>query len=265
MSLAESIVAVASRILGMVRSKGTGAPLKTDGRSPWGLIGLVVVAGLYGGAGTANAQSRFYMRVAPEMGGITVEHTKKVTIQGGSSSSTSSSSGLSLFGNVAAGLRLGLPRNWLVGGEVEGVVSGQRMLEGTISPTPNGNVHDVWPGRWDYRDLVGAGGNIILGRSIAASLAEVYFVGGVRRDWTEFATGGTNPETGVAGEDRERLGRWSWGIGAGTTLRLKWPVDFRVRYFDSLTDWIIDSPDLRLDYRYKTNGVLISVGFHLFD
>ena len=228
-------------------------------------MGLVLFVGLYLGAGTASAESRFYLRVAPEMGGTAVEHTKKVTIQGGSSSSTSSSSGLSLFGNIAGGLRLGLPRNWLVGGEVEGVVSSQRMLEGTISPTRSGNVHDVWAGRWDYRDLAGAGGNIILGRTLAASLAEVYAVGGIRRGWTEFATGGTNPETGVAGEDRERLGRWSWGVGAGTTLRLKWPVDFRVRYFRSLTDWIIDSPDLRLDYRYKTNGVLISVGVHLFE
>ena len=238
--------------------------MKTAERGSWALIRLVLVAGLYVGVGTAEAQSNFYLRVAPEMGRITVEHTKKVTIQGGSSSSTSSSSGLSLLGNVAAGLRLNLPRNWLVGGEVEGVVSGQRKLEGTIAPTPNGNVHDVWPGRWDYSDVAGAGGNIIVGRAVAAGLAEFYALGGIRRSLTEFATGGTNPETGVAGEDRERLGRWSWGIGAGTTLRLKWPVDFRVRYFRSLTDWTIDAPDLRLDYRYKTTGVLISVGIHLF-
>ena len=232
---------------------------------PWALIGLVALASLLVGAGRADAQSSFYLRVAPEMGGITVEHTKKVTIQGGSSSSKSSSSGLAVYGNVAAGLRLDLRRNWLVGGEVEGVVSNRRTLEGTISPTPNGNVHDVWPGQWDYSDLAGAGGTIILGRGVAAGRAEVYVLGGIRRSWTEFATGGTNPETGVAGEDRERLGRWSWGIGAGTTLRMKRPVDFRVRYFRSLTDWIIDTPDLRLDYKYKTNGVMISVGIHLFD
>ena len=100
------------------------APSKLDGRSRWAPIGLVLVSGLSIGAGTANAQSGFYLRVAPEMGRTTVEHTKKVTIQGGSSSSTSSSSGLSLFGNVAAGLRLGLTQNWLVGGEVEGECGG---------------------------------------------------------------------------------------------------------------------------------------------
>ena len=226
---------------------------------------MSLVAGLCVGVGAANAQTRFYMRVAPEMRGIEVEHTKKVTIQGGSSSSTSSSSGLSLLGSVAAGLNLSLARNWILGGEVEGVVSSRGKIEGTIAPTSSGNIHDVWPGRWDYSDLAGAGGNIILGRGVAAGLAEIYVLGGVRRNWTEFATGGTNPETGVAGEDRERLGRWSWGIGAGTTLRLRWPLDFRVRYFRSVTDWTIDAPDLRLDYRYRTNGVLVSAGVRLFD
>ena len=248
----------------MVQSRRTAALSKSDERGSWAPIALVLVAGLCVWVDTADAQSHLYLRVAPEVGGITVEHTKKVTIQGGSSSSTSSSSGLSLLGNVAGGLHLNLPRNWLVRGEVEGVVSARRKLEGTISPTPNGNVHDVWPGRWDYSDLAGAGGNVMFGRRVAAGLAEIYVLGGIRRSWTEFATGGTNPETGVAGEDRERLGRWSWAIGAGTTLRLKWPVDFRVRYLRSVTDWIIDVPDLRLDYRYKTNGVLISVGIHLF-
>ena len=238
--------------------------MKTHERGPWTLVGLLLVAGLHVQAGAAGAQARFYLRVAPELGGITVEHTKKVTIQGGSSSSTSSSSGPALLGNMAAGLHLSLPPHWFMGGEVEGVVSGRRQIEGTILPTPNGNVHDVWPGRWDYSDLAGAGGNLILGRQVAAGLAEVYALGGVRRSRTEFATGGTNPETGVAGEDRERLGRWSWGVGAGTTLRLKWPVDFRVRYFRSLTDWVVHGPDVRLDYRYKTNGVLISVGLRLF-
>ncbi|MDE0104368.1 MAG: hypothetical protein OXN89_18505 [Bryobacterales bacterium] len=238
--------------------------MKSEGYGAWTLIRLVVILGLLIGVGTANAQSHFYMRVAPEMGRTTVEHTKKVTIQGGSSSSTSASSGLSLLGTVAAGLSSSLPRNWLLRGEVEGVVSGQRKLEGTISPTTSGNVHDVWPGRWDYKDLAGVGGNILFGRRVAGGVAEVYLLGGVRRSWTEFATGGIDPETGVAGEDRERLGRWSWAIGAGTTLRLKWPLDFRVRYLPSVTDWIIDAPDLRLDYRYKTSGVLVSVGIHLF-
>ena len=109
------------------------------------------------------------LRLAPEVGRITVEHTKKVTIQGGSSSSTSSSSGLALAGNLSAGLRRKLPGNWFVGGEIEGVVSSRRKLKGTISPTPNGNVHDVWPGQWDFSDLSGVGSNIIFGRRLRDS------------------------------------------------------------------------------------------------
>lgn len=228
------------------------------------LIAWIAVAVLGSGIGDARGQSPFYLRLGAETGTVTVEHTKKVTIGGGSSSSTSSSTGVALAGNVAFGARLGLPGNWLVGGELEAAVSSRRMLEGTISPTRSGNVHDVWPGQWDYSDLGGAGGNIILGRRVAAGLAEVYVLGGIRRTWTEFASGATNPATGVAGEDRERLGRRPWSIGAGTTLRLKWPVDFRVRYIRSTTDWVVADESVRLDYRYATNGVLVSVGIHVF-
>ena len=227
------------------------------------LIGLALAV-LCSGTGDARGQSPFYLRVGAETGRVTVEHTKKVTIGGGFSSSTSSSTGAALAGNVAFGARLGLPGSWLVGGELEAVVSSRRMLEGTISPTRSGDVHDVWPGRWDYSDLWGAGGNIILGRRVAAGLADLYFLAGIRRAWTEFATGGTNPETGVAGEDRERLGRRPWSIGAGATLRLKWPVDFRVRFIRSNTDWVVADESVRLDYRYSTNGVLVSVGIHVF-
>ena len=228
------------------------------------LIRLIAVAVLCSGIGDARGQSPFYLRVGAEAGRVTVEHTKKVTIDGGSSSSTSSSAGAALAGSVAFGARLDLPGNWLAGGEIEAAVSSRRVLEGVISPTRSGDVHDVWPGRWDYSDLAGAGGNIILGRRVAAGLAEIYVLGGIRRTWTEFASGGTNPETGVAGEDRERLARWPLSFGAGTTLRLKWPVDFRVRYVRSITDWVVADESVRLDYRYRTNGVLVSIGIHVF-
>lgn len=238
--------------------------MQSHKRGPDLWIGLIAVAVLCSGIGDACGQSPFFLRVGAETGRVTVEHTRKVTIGGGSSSSTSSSTGAALAGNVAFGALLGLPGSWLVGGELEAVVSSRRMLEGTISPTRSGNVHDVWPGRWDYSDLGGAGGNIILGRRVAAGLADLYVLAGIRRAWTDFATGGTNPETGVAGEDRERLGRRPWSIGAGTTLRLKWPVDFRVRYIRSTTDWVVADESVRLDYRYSMNGVLVSVGIHVF-
>ena len=226
---------------------------------------VAAAASLCIGTGVAQAQSAFFLRLAPEAGRMTVEHTKTVTIGGGSSSSTSSSSGLALASNLSAGLRLKLPGNWLLGGEVEGVVSGRRKLEGTISPTPNGNIHDVWPGQWDFKDLGGAGGNIIFGRWLGAGRSQVYLFAGRRRTWTEFASGATNPETGEPGEDRERLGRWPWTIGVGTTLLLRVPVDFRVRYFRSHTDWPIAGEGVRIDYRYTTSGVFVSVGVHIFD
>ena len=49
-------------------------------------------------------------------------------------------------------------------------------------------------------------------------------------------------------------------IGVGTMLPLKWPVDFRVRYVRSHTDWTIVEEGLRLDYGYTTSGMVISVG-----
>ena len=153
-----------------------------------------------------------------------------------------------------------------MGGEIESAVSSRRKLEGTISPTPNGNVHDVWPGQWDFSNLYGAGGNILFGHGLGDGRSRVYVFGGIRRMWTEFASGATNPETGTAGEDRERLARWPWTIGAGSTLHLKWPLDFRVRYSRSLTDWIVVDEGARLDYRYAAGGVVFfSLGVHVFD
>ena len=113
--------------------------MKSHKLGPGRLIGLVALVGLCTGVDDARAQSPFYLRVGAETGSITVEHTKKVTIGDGSSSRTSSSTGLALAGSVAAGLRFGLPGNWMVGGEVEGIASSRRKLEGTISPTRSGN------------------------------------------------------------------------------------------------------------------------------
>ena len=236
--------------------------METHERELGALIGLLAVASLCIGVGEAHAQSVFFVRLAPEVGRITVEHTKEVTIQGGSSSSTSSSSGLALTGNLSVGLLLELPGNWLVGGEVESAVSSRRKLEGTISPTPNGNIHDVWPGQWDFSDLYGAGGNILFGRGLRDGRSQVYVFGGIRRMWTEFASGATNPETGTASEDRERLARWPWAVGAGTTLHLKWPLDFRVRYSRSLTDWIVvdEGVAARLQVRGGRRCVFLSRG-----
>ena len=181
----------------------------------------MAAAGLCITPGSAGAQYRFFLRAAPEAGRAAVEHTKTVTIRGGSSSSTPPSSGPALAGTLSAGLLLPLPGNCLVGAEIEGVASDRRRPEGTIAPTPGGDPHDVWPGRWELRDLYGAGGQILLGRGPGDDGPQLYSLGGVRGMRTEFASAWTNPATGTPGEDRMHLDRWPWTVGVGTTLPLR--------------------------------------------
>ena len=211
----------------------------------------------------AGAQTAVFLRLAPETGVMTVEHTKRVTVQGGSSESASSSSGPLLAANVSAGVRRKFAGNWLAGGEIEGVFSGRIELAGPIVPTPNGNVHDVWPGEWDFRDQYGVGGNVIVGREVGSAGTQVYVFGGVRRMWTEFASGRTNPATGARGETRDRVWRSPWTIGVGTTLDLAWPLDIRVRYFRSRIDRMRVAEGTRIDYEYAASGVAVSAGISL--
>lgn len=206
------------------------------------------------------AQSTLSLRVAPEAGWLSVEHIKKVTIGGGSSSSASSASGPRLGASLTAGIRRELPGNWLLGAEFEGTIFVRRATEGTIQPTPAGNVHDVWPGSWDYRDRYGIGLSLVAGRRFGSGGSRGYVFGGPRRTWSEFATGGINPANGEAGEDRDRFTTIPWTVGIGATLDGAWPIDIRVRYSRSYLDWIIEQGSLRLDYRYNISGVSVSVG-----
>lgn len=207
-----------------------------------------------------RAQSGFFVRLAPEVSVVAVEHTKTVTIGGGSSSSTSSSSGFGTAVNLTGGFHSSASAGWMFGGELEVVLPSPRLIKGTIDPTNTGNSHDVWPGRWDFTDRFGMGGSLLAGRSVEGGDGRVYLLLGVRRSWGEFATGGTNPETDEAGEDRERLGHWPVMAGIGATLARKWPVDVRIRYFRSVVDWVISQPNLGLDYDYVVSGFALSVG-----
>ena len=90
---------------------------------------------------------------------------------------------------------------------MEVAASGRPRIEGTISPTPNGNDRERWLRRRSYSDPAGTGGNVMLGRGVDASLAKIYAMGAIDRSWTEFATGGSNRETEVAAENPEHLGR----------------------------------------------------------
>ena len=207
-----------------------------------------------------QGQSGFYARLAPEVSFVTVEHTKTVTIGGGSSTSTSSASGFGAAVILTGGFRSSGSAGWVFGGELEAVFPSQRVIEGTIDPTNSGNPHDVWPGRWEFSDKFAVGGTFLAGRSVDGGDGRVYLLLGVRRSWGEFATGGTNPETGEAGEDRERLGHWPLTAGIGMTLARRWPVDIRLRYFRSVADWVISRPELGLDYDYVVSGLAFSVG-----
>ncbi len=209
------------------------------------------------------AQSTLSLRVAPEAGWLSVEHIKKVTIGGGSSSSASSASGPRLGANLTAGIRRELPGNWLLGADFEGTVFVRRAIEGTIQPTPAGNVHDVWPGSWDYRNRYGIGLSLVTGRRFGDGVSRGYVFGGPRRTWSEFATGGVDPANGEAGEDRDRFTMIPWTVGIGATLDGAWPIDIRARYSRSYLDWIIEQGSLKLDYRYNISGLSVSVGVGL--
>ncbi len=208
----------------------------------------------------AQGQSGFFLRLAPEVSFVTVEHTKTVTIGGGSSTSTSSSNGYGTAVVLTGGFRSVPAAGWVFGGELEAVLPSPRLIKGTIDPTNSGNPHDVWPGRWEFSDRFAMGGTVLAGRSVDDRGGRVYLLLGLRRSRGEFATGGTNPETGIAGEDRERLGHWPLSAGIGMTLARSWPVDLRLRYFRSVVNWVISQPDLGLDYDYVVSGLAFSVG-----
>ncbi len=212
-------------------------------------------------ASPARAQVSYTLGVGPEITWLTVEHTKTVTIGGGSSTSTSAASGPGLAARMFGAGHVDLPGGSLrLDGGIEVIVPARRVVEGRISPTNSGNPHDVWPGRWDFRDRIGVGATLRVGRYVGDGNLQVYGIVGARRMWSEFATGGTDPETGIAGEDRTRLARWPASVGAGLTLGGRWPTDLRIIYTRSTTDWLVTQPGLRLDYGYVASGVALSVG-----
>ncbi|MYA32409.1 MAG: hypothetical protein F4037_01575 [Gemmatimonadales bacterium] len=219
------------------------------------VIGLALLA-----ARPAAAQSEVLFRLAPEAGWLSAEHSKRVTAGGGSSESATTASGATLSLNPSLGLRTRVLGGLLAGLEFEGVLAGRGKIEGTIEPTPNGEPHDVWPGEWDLRDRFGLGTSVLLGIGPEAGSTHGYVFGGIRRMWSEFATGGVDPATGEAGERREQRARWPTSIGIGLTLNRQWLVDLRLAYSRSLTEWTVEIPDVLLDYGYSASAVTLSVG-----
>ena len=228
--------------------------------------GLATLAGLCVpllAPSAVRAQPPLWLRLAPEAGWLSVEHSKRVAAGGGSSESATASSTLTLGASASVGVRTPLASGLFVGGELEGVYAGRRPIRGTIQPTASGEPHDVWPGEWDFRDRFGVGGNVLLGIEIRAGEVQGYVFGGIRRIWSEFATSGVDPETGETGERREQRGRWPSTLGVGFTLRRGWVVDVRIGYSRSLTEWTVAIPGILLDYGYAASGVTISAGIGL--
>lgn len=209
----------------------------------------------------AQAQSRFFLRISPELNRMTVEHSKTVSFGGVSNTSVSESTGVDIAANLTGGFRSGPAGGWMFGGELELVVPARGLIEGVIHPTPSGNpLPHVWPGRWEFSDRYSLGGNIQLGRSLGGGGAQTYVLLGTRHRSSEFVTGGTNPENGDAGEDRSVLAHWPLVAGLGVTMYRRLPVDLRLRYFRSSTGWVVTAPDIRLDYDYAVSGLSFSVG-----
>lgn len=190
-----------------------------------------------------------------------IEHTKTVSSGGVSNASVSASTGTDFAANLAGGFRSRSASGLILGGEVELIVSAQRLIEGVIEPTPSGNpLPHVWPGRWEFSDHYSLGGSIQLGSRLGDGAAQAYVLLGTRRMSSEFATGGTNPENGDAGEDRSVLAHWPLVAGVGVTLNRRMPVDLRLRLLRSSTGWLVTAPDIELDYDYSVSGLSFSVG-----
>ncbi len=208
----------------------------------------------------ARAQSELTLRLAPEAGWLSAEHSKRVTAGGGSSESATTASSPTFAVNPSIGLRTRVLGGLLAGVEFEGVLANRGKIEGTIEPTPNGEPHDVWPGEWDLRDRFGVGVNLLLGLGSGDRSTQGYVFGGIRRMWSEFATSGVNPADGERGERREQRSRRPATVGLGLLLDRGWSVDVRVGYSRSLTEWTVEIPGVLLDYGYSASAVTLSVG-----
>ena len=118
-----------------------------------------------------QVQTGFFVRLAPEVSVVAVEHTKTVTIGGGSSTSISSSSGFGTAVILTGGFRSAPSAGWMFGSELEVVVPSPRLIKGTIDPTNSGNPHDVWAGRWEFSDKFGMGAACWSGEARTAGTA----------------------------------------------------------------------------------------------
>lgn len=205
--------------------------------------------------------SGYYLRVAPEFAWTTVEHTKKVAVDGGSSTSTSSTTGSELSAHLAGGFRGQPVANWYLSVELEAIIYSPRTLTADIQPVSAGRPHDIWPGRWEYTNKGGFGSNIVLERSLGSGGLRALAFAGIHRIESEVATGGENPGTGNFDEERAVRNRYPFTGGIGAVMG---PIQARLSYFRSLVYLGLHSPEINFDYEWQASGLVLNLGVEFF-
>lgn len=211
------------------------------------------------------AQSRMYLRMLPEAALTSVAHTKQVTSAAGSKSSTSSSLQPEGGINFYLGYLAPTSGDWLIGGELRGVISLRPTIEGRTSREGTGT-DAVWPGPWDFANRVGLGANILFGRTLASSNTRGFVFAGIARWNSDFRSAGADPDprSDELIDDRMKTGRWPLTAGIGATLPLERPLDIRLRFFRSSTSWTVNRDvnqnALQFDYTFAVSGLALSVG-----
>ena len=219
------------------------------------------------------AQSRpFYLRISPEVDLVRVEHTKLLTDSSGSSSSSTSSTGVDLLANLAIGRLKELSDDWLLGGELQFAVSSRQEIKGSMPATGTGP-GGVGPGTWEFSNRVGVGANLLVGRKLAYRDLLSYLVFGFKRWTTETASGAIHPVQGPF-SDTNIGERWPWSVGIGFTRPGRRRLDIRLQYSRSAMDWSVtrtlepdpdpDDPSPEMvtwDYKFTANGISLQIGF----
>jgi len=206
-----------------------------------------------------------YLRMLPEAALTSVAHTKQVTSAAGSKSSTSSSLQPEGGINFYLGYLAPASGDWLIGGELRGVISLRPTIEGRTSREGTGT-DAVWPGPWDFANRVGLGANILFGRTLASSNTRGFVFAGIARWNSDFRSAGADPDprSDELIDDRMKTGRWPLTAGIGATLPLERPLDIRLRFFRSSTSWTVsrdvNQNALQFDYTFAVTGLALSVG-----
>ena len=207
----------------------------------------------------AHAQSEVLLRLTPEMGWVSAQHSRRVAAGSGWRERAAEASGPTFAATPSLGLRAGVLGNLLAGLEFEGVIGNRGTIGGDIESASNSEGEDG-PDEWSLRDRFGVGVNVLLGVGSGGSSSQAYVFGGIRRMWTDFATGGATPDAGGAGAEGEWRARWPTTIGFGLTLRAGRLIDLRIGHSRGRTAWRAGLPDAPHDYEYATSRVTLSLG-----